>query len=87
MPGNLRQAILGLEHAWRLGGRFVVPDFDFTDDLALQVDERKRECVSKVKQRLTDQGLPDVFDIPTVPFRGASEEELKDLGLRMGVPL
>jgi hypothetical protein len=65
----------------------VIEDFDFTDALALPVDERMQECVSQVNQRLTDQGLLNIFDIPPIPSRGASEEEINDLGLRTGVPL
>ena len=67
--------------------RRVIEDFDFTDASVLSAEERIRECVSKVEQRLTDQGLLDIFNIPPIPSHGASEEELNGLVLRIGVPL
>jgi SMI1 / KNR4 family (SUKH-1) len=65
----------------------VIEEFDFTDALRLPGDERIRVCVSQVKQRLTDRDLLDIFGIPPVPTRGASDAELDDLRLRLGVSL
>ena len=62
--------------------RRVIEDFDFTVALAFPVDERMRQCVSQVNQRLTNQGLLEIFGIPPIPSRGTSEEELD--GSRMG---
>jgi hypothetical protein len=65
----------------------VIERFDFTDALKLPVEERMRLCVSHVTQRLTDGGLLDIFGIPPIPSRGASEEELDALRMRTGVSL
>ncbi len=62
----------------------VIEEFDFTDALRLPVDERIRVCISQVKQRLTDQDLLAIFDIPPVPSRGASDAELDDLRMQLG---
>ena len=65
----------------------VIEDFDFTDALRLPVDERMSKCVSQVEQRLTDQGLLDIFGVPPVPSIGASDADLDNLRLRLGTSL
>jgi hypothetical protein len=65
----------------------VIGRFNFTDALKLTADERMQVCVSHVKQRLTEGGLLEIFGIPPIPSRGASEEELDGLRKRTGVPL
>lgn len=65
----------------------VIEDFDFTEALSHPLDERMRMCVSQVEQRLTDQGLLDIFLVPPVLCRGASSAELDALRLDLGVVL
>jgi hypothetical protein len=65
----------------------VIPHFDFAEALSHELDERMRLCVDRVRDRLFDEGLWDIFLIPPVPSNGASEGELRDLESDLGVPL
>jgi hypothetical protein len=65
----------------------IVPAFDFSPALLLPVQERMRQCVNRVRERLTKEGHWDIFGIPPVPDIGATPEELQAIEAKLGVQL
>jgi hypothetical protein len=65
----------------------IIDDFDFGGAIALSPVERMRTSVAQVEQHLADRGWLDLFGLPPVPARGASEGELDQLRRRIGAPL
>jgi hypothetical protein len=65
----------------------VVPPFDFGEALRFHPEERMRRSVDRVRLRLSEDGLWDIFGVPPVPISGASEAELLRLESTLGMPL
>ncbi len=68
-------------------GKPMIAVYDFADAKQLSPDDRMRLSVEHAHDRMVRSGLWDLYDIPPVPERGASEEELQHLDARLGTRL
>jgi len=65
----------------------VIQPFDFSEALKHRPEERIRLCVERVRNRLMEAELWDIFGVPPVPEGGASEAELLQMESQLGIPL
>lgn len=65
----------------------IVPPFDFTAALRLSPEERMRQSVRRIEDRLSKIMRRDRSGIAPVPHTGASESELRELEVELGIAL
>jgi hypothetical protein len=65
----------------------IVPSYDFSEALALPVQERFARSLESAKAMLAENGYQEISDFPCVPGVGATEAELKQLESDLGVAL
>ncbi len=65
----------------------VVPQYDFSDAVALTVDERFARSLDSARRLVAENGYQKISDFPCVPESGASDEELARLESNLGSSL
>jgi hypothetical protein len=67
--------------------RAVLPAYDFAEALLLSPVERMTRSVEDIRKKLVAKGAWELQDIPPIPTRGATPDELVALETRLGVSL